>query len=219
MKRNLAVVSFVIAAVPFCWAAPKHPSVDTGECGEAMSLKTSVARTADFVDQARKFKAYAEISFRRLPKTGKDFSCHFVFELSVSVDGRSFAKVKSLSLNMDDGEIRGVDLIGLSPDGSHFAADFWWAIGDAEVHRPVVVDLASQYAIDLDLGDKIQKRIHGCDQIEDFVGVTNTGEAVFAIPPSIYDDSPGCGDKGLWHFNLKTGNVYRVARISGDKWH
>lgn len=212
------MVSFAIAAIPYCWAVPKHLSIDSGECGKAMPLKMSVVRTAEFSDELHKFKAYGEVAFRRLPKAGKEYGCHLVYKLYVSVDDKPFALAKSLDLDMEDGEDRGIDLIALSPDGSHFAADFWWAMGDAEEHRPVVVNLASQQAIDLDLGDKIQKRMHGCDQIEDFVGVTNAGEAVFAIPPSIYDDSPECGDKGLWHFNLKTGNVNRVARISGDKW-
>jgi hypothetical protein len=31
-------------------------------------------------------------------------------------------------------------------------------------------------------------------------------------------NAPGCSDKGLWHFNLKTGNVLRVKKFSGDKW-
>jgi hypothetical protein len=216
--RNLAVFLFVVAAVQSCCAAPKHLSVDTGECGGAMPLKIAVLRTAEFSDEAHKFKAYGEVSFHRLPNTGKDSNCHLVYKLYVSIEAKPFVLVKSLSFNMDEDEIRGIDLIGPSPDGSHFAADFWWAMGDAEMHRPVVVDMVSLHAVDLELEDKIQKRINGCDQLEDFIGVTNAGEAVFAIPPSLYEDSPECGDKGLWHFDLKTGNVYRVAKISGDKW-
>jgi hypothetical protein len=68
------------------------------------------------------------------------------------------------------------------------------------------------------LEDRIQKQLHGCDQNEDFVGVTNSGEAIFAVPLSIYDDAPTWGDKGLWQFNLETGQVFRIAKISGDKW-
>lgn len=93
-----------------------------------------------------------------------------------------------------------------------------FAEGDGQEGRPVVYDLATGLAIQASLEDKIQNRIHGCDQNEDFIGVTDSGEAVFAIPPSDYSDTPECGDKGLWHFNLKTGKVYGVKRFSGVKW-
>lgn len=111
-----------------------------------------------------------------------------------------------------------IELIGLSPDKTKFAASFMIAEGDGQSQGPVVYDFSTKTTSYLALGDKIQELIHGCDQNEDFIGVTNAGEAVFAIPPSDYADTPECGDKGLWHFNLKTGRVYRVAKISGDKW-
>jgi len=141
-----------------------------------------------------------------------------IYKLFVATSGQSFKMVKQLDWDTDDGQIAAIELIGLSPDKTKFAASFMIAEGDGQLHGPVVYDLKTKTANYLALEDKIQKRIHGCDQNEDFIGVTNTGEAIFAILPSEYSDTPECGDKGVWHFNLKTGRVYRVAKISGDKW-
>ena len=205
----------LVAAVP-CTAAKPHLSVDTGECGEDTPTHETVAKSAQFTDKAHSVSAYGVLSFRRL--TGAKGGCRVVFQLFVAVQGKPFANVKRITRDAEDSEINGIDLIGTSPDGTKFAADFWWAEGDGEEHRPVVFDVSDRRATDLPLEDKIQNRIHGCDQNEYFVAVTNSGEAVFAIPPSIYDDSPECGDKGTWNFNLETGRVYRVAKLSGQKW-
>jgi hypothetical protein len=132
----------------------------------------------------------------------------------------AYSIAKSLDFQLEEDQIAAIELIGFSSDGTKFAADFEWGEGDSTIHHPVVIDRTSGEVADLALDDRLQKRLHphGCDQAEDFIGVTNAGEAVFAIPPSIYDNSPECGDKGVWRFNLKTGRVYRVAKISGVKW-
>jgi hypothetical protein len=136
----------------------------------------------------------------------------------VATRSKPFQKIRQLVWDSEAGELSGIDLISLSPDGSKFAADFWLAEGDGEEHRPVVYDITKNKTLYLPLEDRIQKRIHGCDQNESFIGVTDAGEAVFAIPPSHYDDSPQCGDKGIWRFNLTTGHVYRVAKSSQSHW-
>jgi len=145
-------------------------------------------------------------------------TCPVLYRLFIAINSSSFSIVKRTELQLSDGQIAGIDLVGLSPKATQFAADFLWAEGDGTVHHPVVFDRESGQFLDRPLDDRIQKRIHGCDQDEDFIGVSDAGEAIFAIPPSDYDDSPDCGDKGVWHFNLKTGRVHRTARFSGDKW-
>lgn len=210
-------LSFVFGVLP-CMAAPKFISIDTGECGEDVSAKETVTKSSLFVDKTHSLSAYGQISIWRSADDAKKKQCHVVYELFIADHGDQFREVKCLAWDSEEGEIAGIDLIGVSPDTSKFAADFWLAEGDGEEHRPVIYDAATKHETDLPLENKIQKLIHGCDQNEDFIGVTNTGEAVFAIPPSDYVDSSDCGDKGLWHFDLKTGRVYRVAKISGDKW-
>jgi hypothetical protein len=168
-----------------------------------------------FSNQAHGFRAYGDVLVRSETNAKH---CRTTYRLWIARDSGAFALAKSLDFTRDDGEIAGIDLVGLSPDGTRFAADFWFAEGDATIHHPVILDRTTGQAADMALDDRIQKRIDGCDQVEDFIGVTNSGEAVFAVPPSIYDDSPECGDKGVWRFNLKTGRVYRAAKISGVKW-
>jgi hypothetical protein len=216
--RVVGLSLLLLLAALRCFAAQKHISVDTGECGEDTSAKETVTRSTSFTDKAHGLSAYGILTIRSSSGHSKKNQCHVAYELFVASQGGQFGRVKRLDWDTEAGEIAGIDLIGMSPDGSKFAADFWQAEGDGEEHRPVIYDVSNKQAFDLPLEDKIQKQIHSCDQNEDFVGVTNSGEAVLAVPPSVYDDSPGCGDKGVWHFDLKTGRAYRVAKVSGDKW-
>jgi hypothetical protein len=208
---------FLLIVVP-CLAAQKHISVDTGECGGEVTTKDTISKSARFTDKVRGLNAYGEVSFRHSTADAAKNQCHVIYRLFVSIQGKPFTSVKQLSWDTEDGEIAGIDLVGLSPDGTKFAANFWLAEGDGQEHRPVIYDLETQQTIYRPLEDKIQKLINGCDQVEDFIGVTDSSEAIFAVPPSDEDDSPGCGDKGLWRFDLKTGRVYRVAKLSGDRW-
>lgn len=214
IPRGLPALALLSLATSTCFAVTR-PSADSGECGPDVSSTGTSFKTSVFQDQARTFRAYGELLVRRDTKAQK---CLATYRLWTAHKAGSFSITSHLEFTLDDGQIAGIDLIGLSPDASRFAADFLWTEGDGTVHHPVVLNLSSQQSIDMALDDRIQKRIHGCDQTEDFVGVTNSGEAVFAIPPSIYEDSPGCGDKGVWRFNVRTGEVYRVKRFSGVKW-
>jgi hypothetical protein len=208
---------FGVLVLPRC-AAAKHISIDTGECSGDMSAAETVIKSETIVSKVGGFRAFGELAYRRNAGGDKKNQCHVEYRLFVSIRTSPFELVKARTSETEDGEIAGIDLIGASPDGSKLAADSWSAEGDGEEHWPIVYDFRKKQVWDRSLADIIQVRIHGCDQVEDFVGVSNTGEAVFAVPPSIYDDSSGCGDKGLWHFNLQTARVYRVARISGEKW-
>lgn len=194
-------------------------SADTGECGEDTPSHVSASKTPVRVGKNASVKIYGKIEIRRNAPDAKQKHCHVVYHLMLSQRGGPFSEVKRLEWDWEDGEIAGIDLVSSSPSGLKVAADFWLAQGDGTLHRPVVYDLKNHTAADRPLEDLIQKRIQGCDQNEDFMGVTDIGEAIFAIPPSEYDDSPECGDKGIWHFNLQTGRVYRVKKISGIKWN
>ena len=191
---------------------------DTGECHDTVPANETEFKSPIFVDSQRSFRAYGTLTSKRLAGSRSEVHCHVVYSLFVAVNNAGYHKVEQFEWDTEEGEIAAIELIGLSRDGSKFAADFMLAEGDGQQSRPVVYDLATGQTIQAALEDKIQKRIHGCDQNEDFIGVTDSGEAVFAVPPSDYADTLECGDKGLWHFNLKTGKVYRVKRFSGVKW-
>jgi hypothetical protein len=198
-------------------ASVQKLTVDSGECDES-AVSAELAKSPVFVDAKRYFRAYGSIESQPSKADKGHLHCHVIYTLFISTRGKGFSEVKRFAWDAEPGQITGIDMIGLSPNGAKFAADFWWAEGDGEVHRPVIVDLASRAVVDRSVEDSIQKRIHSCDQNEDFVGVTNSGEALFAIPPSTYDDSPECGDKGVWSFNAATGEVRQVAKHTEDRW-
>jgi hypothetical protein len=213
---RLILIVLMMVFIPSSVLARKL-SVDSGECSDTDVALRSV-KSQIFLDVKRHFRAYGVVE-SRFAKADKDQPhCHVIYSLFTSAGTGRFIEIKRFEWDGDRGQIAGIDLIGLSPSGAKFAADFWWAEGDGEVHRPLIVDLATRHVIDRSLDDGIQKRIHGCDQNEDFVGVTNAGEALFAIPPSTYDDSPECGGKGVWSFNVTTGGIRQVAKHTEDKW-
>lgn len=207
-----------LLAIQTCYAARPSLMVDSGECDPNSSEARTVLMTPVFRDNSRGFRAQGTIVVEHSATDAKAGQCRVTYSLFVATRSGPLRKTKQLQIALTAGQIAGIDLIGLSPAMQKFAADFLLAEGDGTLHHPVVYDLSSRQAIDKPLEDRIQNRIHGCDQNEDFIGVTDAGESEFAIPPSIYDDSPECGDKGVWRFNLKTGHVYRIAKISGDKW-
>ena len=208
---------FFLSSLSLVYAENKY-SADTGECEGDTSLTVTSLKTPVRVNDSRSVKMVGKLEIRRNAGDATKVSCHVVYHLLVSEANKPFHEVKHVEWDTEEGEIAGINLIGFSPDESKLAADFWLAAGDWVGPRPVVYDLKAHTVSYLTLEDKIQKRINSCDQLEDFIGVTDQGEAIFAVPPSEYDDSPGCGDKGVWHFNLQTGLVYRVKKISGDKW-
>jgi hypothetical protein len=216
--RRAILLSLPLSLTVAICSAQKHIEVDTGECGSDMPIKATATKSAVFNDKVSGIRAYGVVLYQRSTREGAEGHCHVIYKLFAADAGRPFQPLKQIDREMDDGQIAGIELIGLSPDKTKLAANFWIAEGDSQLHVPVVYDRSTKSASYLALEDRIQKRIHGCDQVEDFIGVTNTGEAVFTIPPSRYSDTPECGDKGVWRFNLKTGRVYQVAKISGDKW-
>jgi hypothetical protein len=216
LLRLLALYGTLVAA-PLCPAQDKS-STDTGECGGEPSAAVTNSKTAVRTDRENGVRVYGVVQFRRNTEDAVAHRCHVKYELYVARKGAGFAQVRQLSWDTGDGEIAGIDLVGFSPDGSKLAADFWLAAGDGEEHRPVVYDSNTYKVRFRSLGDRIQRKINSCDQIERFVGVTNQGDAIFTVPPSDYDDSQECGDKGVWKFDLLTGEVRRIKQFSGDRW-
>jgi hypothetical protein len=217
MNSAWKILVYVLLAASPCFGEHKF-STDTGECGGDIRMQSTSSKTAIRTSQSGRLRMYGVVEFRHDEDDAKAKHCHVTYRLFVAKAGSKFAEVQKLVWDTEEGEIAGIDLIGFSSDGSKLAADFWLAEGDGQEHRPVVYDAATSEVLYRPLEDRIQQKIDSCDQVEHFVGVTNHGEAVFTVPPSIYDDSDNCGDKGVWQFNLVTGQVKRVQRISGDRW-
>ncbi len=210
-------IAVLASASALCAAQTGKINVDSGECGDTPGPKAVRHKSPLFVDAKRQLRAYGLVTYRYNREDAKAERCSTSLHLFVSDHGQPFREVKSKNQVTSPGEIVGVGIIGLSRSGKFLAADFWFADGDGVSHQPVVFDLASQKAStrELDPGAMTEQ---GCDQVQDFVGVTDGGEAVFAVPPSNYVDPPECGDHGLWYFNLQSGKIRQVKKFSGDTW-
>jgi len=202
----------VAMTVPCC--ALVTPQIDTGEC--QVDSKPSVTKSAIVIEKVKHLRVYGQLEF--VPTGDAKRGCHVVYRLFVAKGTSTYSEIYKMNYQTEVGEIAGIDFVGFSPNHVKLAADLWWTAGDGTVHRPLVYDVATGSVLYKPLDEAIQKKIHGCDQVERFAGITDEGLAIFTVPPSIYDDSPECGDKGVWHFNLRTGVVTQVAKISNDKW-
>jgi hypothetical protein len=138
--RKIAILGLLLMAALPCWAFKKHISVDTGECERETPQKVQVLTTLKFIDKSNNIQAYGQILFNRLNKQSTKAQCHVIYRLYVAEQDNKYIKVKEIATDNGDGEIAGIDLIGLSKDGSKFAANFWWGIGDAQGHQPVIYD-------------------------------------------------------------------------------
>jgi hypothetical protein len=143
--RRLAFVLALVLIAPVCsWAA--HLSVDDGECHAEMPSHDTVSKSPVFSSHLQTFRAYGTISFRRSAESTGKVSCHAVFRLYVAAKSEPFRSAMRFAWDTEEGEIASIDLIGLSKDGSKFAANFWLATGDWQEHRAVVYDLSTQQA-------------------------------------------------------------------------
>jgi hypothetical protein len=210
------VVCILLVSLP-CLGQQRF-STDTGECGGDARMEGTDSKTSIRTSQSGRLRVYGLMEFRHNEEDAKAGHCHVTYRLFVAKGSGKFVEVRSLAWDTEEGEIAGIDLIGFSSDESKLGADFWLAEGDGQVHRPLVYDARTSKVLYRPLDDRIRRKTQSCDQTEHFIGVTNQGEAVFTVPPSTYDDSDSCGDKGVWHFNLLTGDVKRVQRISRDRW-
>jgi hypothetical protein len=57
--------------------------------------------------------------------------------------------------------------------------------------------------------ERIVKQLPSCGYAEEFIGVTDAGEAIIRVPKSQYVEK-GCRSQGKWLFNLHEGTVRRM---------
>jgi hypothetical protein len=143
--RRLEFALMLVLCAPIsCWA--QHLSVDDGECSAEMPWHDTVSKSPIFSSPSQSFRAYGTITFRRSAESTGKVSCHAVFRLYVAAKSEPFRSAMRFAWDTEEGEIASIDLIGLSKDGSKFAANFWLATGDWQEHRAVVYDLSTQQA-------------------------------------------------------------------------
>jgi hypothetical protein len=133
-------------------------SVDTGECGGAATARAAVYKTKMGLHAGTGRRAYGVLEYRRSAEDVKAKRCSVIYRLMV-VDGqREVREMKHLIWKTEEGEIAGIDLVGFSPDGSKFVADFWLAEGDGTEHRIALLDLREGSSWFRSLSDVIYKR-------------------------------------------------------------
>jgi hypothetical protein len=91
----MAILASCLLTTVLCSAAPTHLSVDSGECGEDTPIKETIAKSLEFLAKARQFKAYGEMSFRRMAGAHNK-GCHVVYTLFVS-SGNSLSRKRRKS--------------------------------------------------------------------------------------------------------------------------
>lgn len=189
------------------WAQVKPRSSETLECSKAASGKPLSGKTERLTNSKKSNDAYATVELARDATDAAGRTCIATYTLYMSQYSQNYRVVKTFSVELRD--MAGVDLIGFSDDDSKLAADFWWAAGDYKGHRPVVYDLKSKTARLTELSDQITSQLPACAYSEEFVGISDKGEAVIHVPKSVHVDT-GCPDQGNWLFDPKTGAVLRA---------
>jgi hypothetical protein len=206
-KATLGIILIFIAACSASLAQSSPLSTASLDCDDIKPGQTESQKTAPVIFQSGTVRRYGSVRLSRAKGEAGKNGCAVVYKLFLSSNGKPFEMIKEFS-DQDDVSF-GVDIIGASNDGNMIAADFWWAAGDATVHRPVVVDVKSNSVSLLPLDDRIIKQLPSCDYSEEFIGVTNTGEAIIRVPKSQYVEE-GCPSQGKWVFNLQSGLVKRM---------
>jgi hypothetical protein len=177
------------------------------DCRELWASELAQQETPVITNRSGTVKAYAMIAVRRSddPKA----MCSATSKLFLSRSGKPFTEIKSFSENTE--LMVGVEMVGFSQDERKLAADFWWAEGDYVGHRPVILDMESGNVLFGELGQQVINQLPSCDYNEDFVEVSNDGQAIIHVPESHYVQE-GCPAQGYWLFDLSTGKVKRQER-------
>lgn len=178
------------------------------ECDDLKAGQTVTKRTAVSSFPESALRVYATVTLRRPPNGNAD-ECTVTYKLFIAEGRDEFAEVKRYSEHAD-GSV-GVQLIGTSKSGKFIAADFWWAAGDYTGHRPVIYETERKTAHLRELNDEIRKQLPSCDYFEEFVGVTDRGEAIIRVPKSVYVEQ-GCPAQGDWTFDTHSGSVHRIKK-------
>lgn len=182
-------------------------STESLDCDDIKPGQTVSRKTAPIDFQSGAVRVYGSVQLGKAKGRAGIHGCAAVYKLFLSSNGKPFVLIKEFSSHEDDGV--GVDIIGESSDRNMIAADFWWAGGDYTGHRPVIVDVKSNSVMFLPLGERILKQLPSCDYFEEYIGVTDAGEAIIRVPKSAYVKT-GCPSQGKWLFNLHSGTVMRM---------
>jgi hypothetical protein len=177
------------------------------ECSDVDAGQIVTRKTALMTVRSGAVRAYAVVQLSRANDDEEADSCTVVYKLFVAEGSKPFVSVKEYSERADSSV--GVGMVGASKSEMVIAADFWWAAGDYTGHRPVIYDLNSKSAVLRTLKDEILRRLPSCDYFEEFIGVTDNGEAVIRIPKSTYVEK-GCPAQGEWLFDVHSGSVRRM---------
>ncbi|HEY6971645.1 MAG TPA: hypothetical protein VJA94_20710 [Candidatus Angelobacter sp.] len=137
-----------------------------------------------------------------------------MYKLFVAHPDGKFVLTKQYS-EKADGSV-GAEMIGASPNERMLAADFWWAEGDYTGHRPVIYNVETRSAQSRALHDEIRKQLPSCDYFEEFIGVSDAGEAIIRVPQSAYVEK-GCHAQGKWLFDMQSGRVHRLKSSNNPK--
>lgn len=201
-------VLFIILLFLYLPAFGQQKSRSTAgmECSDVKAGSAVTQKTPTLNIGATNTKAFATVQLRRPEDDTEANSCTATYKLFLANDDGKFTSVKQLSEKVS-GESVGAEMIGVSKRERMIAADFWWSMGDATGHTPVIYNLASKVVRLRALHDEISKQLPSCDYFEEFVGVTDAGEAIIRIPKYIDE---GCPAQGKWLFDPQTGSVRRM---------
>ena len=213
--RILAVVKrtafgTMLLLIATCTASMSHSSpLSTAflDCDDVKAGQTQLRKTAPIAFQSGSIRLYGSVRLSRAKGEAGTHQCLANYRLFLSSGSATFSMIKEFS-DREDADV-GVDIIGASNDGNMIAANFWWAQGDATGHRPVIVDVKANSAMLLPLDDRILKQLPSCDYFEEFIGVTDAGEAIIRVPKSAYVEK-GRPSQGKWLFDLHSGKVKRM---------
>jgi hypothetical protein len=177
------------------------------ECSELKVGHTVTRKTSPIDIRSGTLRAYAAVQLSRPKDDTNADSCEALYKLFVAEGSGPFVLVKRFSESADTNV--GVEMVGASKNEKMIAADFWWAAGDYTGHRPVIYDVEAKSVHLRALNDEIRKQLPSCDYFEEFIGVTDSGQAIIRVPKSAYVET-GCPAQGTWLFNIRSGSVQRV---------
>jgi hypothetical protein len=183
-----------------------HPTAPL-ECSELAAGKSVVRKTSPLSIRSGAVQIHASVQLSRPPDNRDAGSCTVVYKLFLTEPGGPPRLLKEFSERATGGV--GVEMVGASKNELMIGADFWWAAGDYKGHRPVIYDVNTKSVSLRALDAAITKQLPSCDYFEEFIGVSDSGEAIIRVPKSIYVDE-GCPGQGKWLFNVHSGNVQRL---------
>lgn len=135
--------------------------------------------------------------------------CHATWTIQGSRSGLS----KILFSYRDNPSVsdNGVELGGISSDGTKLLLDFYSAAGNYTDHHPAVYDFASGKWQIRDVAKRPAGLAPNCDYFAMVQGVTDGGDVVLYVPKNAYGDRT-CPVQGEWLLNMKEDQITRLAQ-------